>query len=105
MHIIFQKVGSSGTNNLAVIGVMLQASEAVPTDLEDPQAKDKKVQFLDSLVCTDGDTEGSKTKVLPKGNEKCVVCGDGKSGDCSIDLTKIYKQELSGPYYHYQGSL
>jgi len=77
MHIVHQKVGSSGTNDLAVVGVILDESKGEPST--SPESK-----FLQKLFSSPPE--------------------DGKAADVGdIDL-QTFNGEFKD-FYHYMGSL
>jgi len=79
MHIVHQKKGSSGTNDLAVIGVILR-------ETNDPSMEDAQ-----------------RLKLLGFGSDLPQV-GQAKEIQQPVDLNAFTK-ELSGGFYHYVGSL
>lgn len=85
LHIVHQKVGSQGNDDLAVIGVLLTAV----TDEEGLAQADIEDSLLKRLGFLSG---------LPRQYKKSPV-------DQSINLRQALQRELVGRYYHYQGSL
>jgi len=84
MHIVTQKEGATGTNDLAVIGILL---EQVPAkDTEDGTSKEldffRRLQF-----------------------GKLPVIGEEKTLKGGVDLAANFASQLGGKYWHYQGSL
>lgn len=77
MQIMHQKVGSSGTDDLAAVGILFKVGDA-----------GNSVEFLKNLGFGD----------LPKANEKKPIEG-------SVDLGLNFAAELVGDFYHYKGSL
>jgi len=82
IHIVHQKVGATGTDGLAVVGILLQEN-AEQNDLAENEA------FL-TLLGFDGH--------LPKEHDARAIMG-------TVDLQQAFGQELGGSYYHYEGSL
>lgn len=77
MHIVHQRTGSSGTNDLAVVGIMFEVGDSGDS-----------IEFLKNL-----NFEG-----LPKEGEKKPIKGP-------VDLGMTFAPELVGDFYHYKGSL
>lgn len=85
MHIVHQKEGSSGTNDLAVIGILFDSLKSAGAT----QSSGLELSFLRQL--------GFGT-ALPKD-------GDSISLKTDIDLRSTFNEVLAGGYFHYKGSL
>jgi len=85
MHIVHQKEGSTGTNDLAVVGVLFDPIKKAGAT----ESSGLVLNFLRQLGF------GSN---LPKDGESIKLQG-------SIDLRKTFGEALAGGYYHYKGSL
>lgn len=84
MHIVTQKEGASGTDDLAVIGILLEQVHA--KDMDDQTSKE--LDFFRRL----------KFGKLPvEGEEKTLKGG--------VDFAATFGPQLGGKYWHYQGSL
>lgn len=96
MQIVHRKVGSQGTNDLAVIAIMLQDSEALGA----PRPIAKQTLMLDTMRCDNGALPTAATG-------SCDACQTSTDADCisKFNISEVFKHELSGQYYHYQGSL
>lgn len=84
MHIVTQKEGSTETNDLAVIGIMLEQVRAKEQD----EQTSKELDFFRRL-------QFGKLPAL--GEEKALKGG--------VDVAETFALQLGGKYYHYQGSL
>lgn len=82
MHVVHQRKGSSGTDGLAVLAVMLH-----DTDVLDPQV----LNFFNSL--------GFNARLPTEGAELELPVG------LTLNLGEIFAPQLSGEFYHYEGSL
>jgi len=81
MHIVHQRKGASGTDGLAVLGIILEEQATVANGIPE-------IKFLSQLgFGSDLPENGNKTEVL--GN---------------VDLN-AFKSEISSGFYHYNGSL
>lgn len=87
MHVVHQKVGSSGTADLAVVAVLLEEW----TQLGSAEDAGVQLQFLRRL--------GFGQKLPAEGEELDI------DGDQPIDLGVVFGKELIGHYWHYRGSL
>lgn len=87
IHIVHQRKGSNGTDDLAVVAILLQEEKDLG---EHFSAKDRAVElnFLRQL--------GYGARVPGKDEKQDI---DGK-----VDLN-VFSKEFSGPFYHYKGSL
>merc|ERR1740121_2652998 len=81
LHIVHQKKGSTGTNDLAVIGILLQESDG-------DMVKSPETDFMKSLGFGDE---------LPGSGTRLKVAEP-------LDLN-AFKSEFAGRFYHYAGSL
>lgn len=88
MHIVFQKQGSTGFDDLAVMGIMLQDKSS----LGSPRNISKQTDFFDSIRCR---VDGG----VPMFGQNCTMA------QAEVDLTDIFEYELQGQYFHYEGSL
>jgi len=87
MHIVHQLQGATGTDALAVIGILLHEAEL----LTKSDATEQALSFFEDLgFGTQLPVEGWE---LPLGN------------DFSVDLETTFAQQLSGNFFHYEGSL
>jgi len=86
MHIIHQKSGSTGTDDLAIIAVMLEEEQKLPYDQQG--SNEEQLTLLSRLGF------GSH---LPKAHKEVKIMDQ-------VDLN-VFKRELHGGYYHYKGSL
>jgi len=86
MHIVHQKVGSSGTDGLAVIAILFDFVGKLGFTKE----TGKELAFLRDL---------GFGKSLPKEGEEMLI------SNSNIDLAKVFRHSLAGAYWHYQGSL
>jgi len=85
IHIVHQKEGATGTDGLAVVGILLEES-ALDNSKWD---RSKEIAFLSQLHFGQAlPNEGASEKI--KG---------------SVDLAATFSRELKGGFYHYQGSL
>jgi len=84
MHIVTQKDGSSGTDDLAVIGILLEQVSA--KELDDQTSEE--LDFFRRL----------KFGHLP-------VAGEEEQLKGGVDLATVFSPQLGGKYWHYQGSL
>mmetsp|Transcript_10859 Transcript_10859/g.20208 ORF Transcript_10859/g.20208 Transcript_10859/m.20208 type:complete len:421 (+) Transcript_10859:148-1410(+) len=88
MHIVHQRKNATGTEELAVIGVLLQ-QPWVLGEFNVSKEDHPELSFLDQLKFGTPD--------LPKEKEELKVNGQ-------VDLSAFAKQ-FSGPFFHYYGSL
>jgi len=86
MHIVHQKVGATGTDGLAVVAVLFDFVGQVGFTA----TSGVHLAFLRGLGFG-----GS----LPKEGEEALI------SNSEIDLSTVFEEALSGPYWHYQGSL
>jgi len=86
MHIVHQKVGSSGTDGLAVIAILFD----FVGKLGFTKRTGRELAFMRSLGFGNG---------LPKEEEEALI------SNSEIDLARVFRHSLKGPYWHYQGSL
>jgi len=84
MHIVSQKEGASGTDDLAVMGILL--SQVQSKDLDEQTSIE-----LDFF------------RRLRFGNLPAV--GEEKQLKGGVDLAAVFRPQLGGKYWHYQGSL
>jgi len=87
MHIVHQKVGSSGTDDLAVVAVLMEEW----THLGSAEDAGVQLQFLRRI---------GFGKTLPAEGEEIDI-----DGEQPIDLGVVFGKELIGHYWHYRGSL
>jgi carbonic anhydrase len=85
MHIVHQREGSSGTQDLAVVGILFDRIKKAGTS----ESSGLDLNFLRSL---------GFGATLPKEGESIPLV-DG------IDLRRTFGEALAGGYYHYKGSL
>lgn len=86
IHIVHQRRNATGTNGLAVIGILLQESWAL--DGYNAKERQKELDFMSAL---------GFGKDLP---------AEGKEIDVSKDVDlNAFSHELAGAYFHYHGSL
>jgi len=86
IHIVHQKKNSTGTEDLAVVGILLQETWVIA--YFDEQERQPELDFLSNL--------GFGTSV-PEDGEERVVKGQ-------VDLN-VFAREFRGPFFHYFGSL
>jgi len=84
MHIVTQKEGATGTNDLAVIGILLEQVTAKNTD----DQTSKELDFFRGLHFG-----------------KLPVMGEEKALKGGVDLAVTFAPVMGGKYWHYQGSL
>lgn len=85
MHIFHQREGSSGRDDLAVVGVLFDSIKKVGAT----ESSGLVLHFLRNLgFGSDLPTEGESRKL-----------------ESAVDLRKSFGEALTGGYYHYQGSL
>jgi len=83
MHIVHQRSDATGTDGLAVIGILLRDSNLL--------GQPGPVGFFDRL--------GFSTK-LPVDGETVIL-----GADAILDIGAIFAPQLGGSYWHYEGSL
>jgi carbonic anhydrase len=83
MHIVHQRVGATGTNDLAVVGILLEEVS------ERSASNSKELSFLTKLGFNSS---------LPRP-------GKARSAGDFVDLGSAFSRQLSGHYMHYKGSL
>jgi carbonic anhydrase len=86
MQIVHQKVGANGTDDLAVISILFDYIGK----LGFTKQTGRELAFLRGLGFGKG---------LPKEEEMALI------SNSEIDLAGVFEHSLSGPYWHYQGSL
>jgi len=87
IHIVHQKMGSQGTNDLAVVGILLDTETTLAGDFDAKERK-KELDFLTNI---------GFGRSLPKLDEDIAI-------EAEVDLN-AFSKELSGPFFHYKGSL
>jgi len=87
MHIVHQKEGSSGTEDLAVVSILLEEW----SHLGSAEDAGIQLQFLRRL--------GFGKDLPQEGEERAIQSG------LPIDLGVVFEKELIGHYWHYRGSL
>jgi len=120
MHIVHQKVGANSTNDLAIIGILLDTEHLWPTvgHLVYPEA-----EFMIQLgfdvprvfeTVHEAPSAAPAAAPAPPGPPASTDApcsaelpkeGTSRPIDSVVDIGKIFEQELSGGYYHYEGSL
>jgi len=88
MQIVHQKRGSSGTDDLAVIAIMLQQAKTLGLNAD----TGRELAFLRRLGL------GNRLGLPEAGQEKPIA-------NIPLDLTNAFRRQLQGGYFHYQGSL
>merc|ERR1711957_735325 len=86
MNIVHQKVNSTGTDDLAVVAILFDFVGKLGFNKE----TGRELAFLRGLGFGKG---------LPKEEEEALI------SNSEIDLAGVFENSLSGPYWHYQGSL
>jgi len=86
MHIVTQKQGATGTDSLAVIGLLLQGA----------RVKDISADFQSAVEVAFFRRLGFNN--LPLSGEQAVFAG-------GVDLVSTFATQLGGKYWHYTGSL
>jgi carbonic anhydrase len=84
IHIVHQRVGATGTNDLAVVSILLEEVS------ERSASNSKELSFLTKL--------GFNSLSLPRP-------GKARSTGDFVDLGSAFSRQLSGHYMHYKGSL
>lgn len=84
MHMVHQKIGSAGTHDLAVIGILLELDDQI----QNSKGLDKELAFMRNL---------GFGKTLPAEGEELPVKGE-------VDLG-AFETVLSRGFFHYRGSL
>jgi len=87
IHIVHQKMGSEGTNDLAAVSILLDTEETLAGDYSEKERK-KELDFLTNI---------GFGRRLPKLDEDIAIEGE-------VDLN-AFSKELDGPFFHYKGSL
>lgn len=85
MHIVHQKVGSVGTDDLAVVGVLFQVNKTMTDTASRPE-----IAFMRQVGFSGAGLPKAKTALLIKD---------------AVDLHASFAKELNGPFWHYEGSL
>lgn len=88
MHIVHQKRGSTGTADLAVIGILLETAKKLGMN----EDTGRELAFFRRLGL------GNRLGLPGPGEAKPVA-------DIPIDLGNAFRRQLAAGYYHYQGSL
>jgi len=93
VHIVHQHTNATGTDRLAVIGVLLQDSDLISTELREAFATsvERQLNFLESLGFTNDLPPSGQALALPD--------------DFRLNLAQVFAMQLAGPFFHYQGSL
>jgi len=86
MNIVHQKVGANGTDGLAVVAILFEYIGK----LGFTRQTGRELAFLRGLGFGKG---------LPKEEEEALI------SNSEIDLAGVFEHSLSGPYWHYQGSM
>jgi len=88
MHIVHQKEGSTGTDDLAVVSILIDDVKTLGYSF----STGIEVAFFRDLGF------GAKSKLPLKGQEQPVTLDD-------IDIAASFATQLAGPFWHYSGSL
>lgn len=90
MHIVHQKEGSSGTEDLAVVSILIDDIEEVGPTPDKGFDSGMEIAFFRSL--------GFGGKLPRVGADKALASDD-------IDIANSFATQIAGPFWHYRGSL
>jgi len=93
MHIVHQKVGSTGLKDIAVVALLFKERIKWGSDATD---RNQELGFMTQLGFGSAPTP-RKGGLLPFKGKHFPIQG-------SVDLAATYNYEMTGGFYHYQGS-
>lgn len=105
MQIVHQKINATGTNELAVIGILLDDEHRYERGFTFPETEFMMQLGFQAPEPVHGPGPAPAAAPAPPPVAELPTEGASHSVEGIIDIGKAFKQELTGGYYHYEGSL